>query len=163
MAETRAHLFLDVDGVLNAVRPDEHTGWGDWREEEAQSYLLHISKAMCQRLAALDVTLHWVTTWCDDIEEWIAPIVGFGHGACTSGRHPSDWGDGFKFGHVVTVLEQDPRPFIWVDDDAINQTRVETLDSRFEQLERLLVTPDTYQGLTVEDVDAIEAFLDTLT
>lgn len=140
----RPLLFLDVDGPLNPYaakpqrRPDgyitirvprdggqeENLGLSSrrrplrvWLNPEHGQFLLRLGFQLC-----------WATTWMDNANRWIAPVLGLPELPCV------DFGDvllqerpdgvHWKTGPLVNYA--DGRPFAWVDDEqsALDQTYV---------------------------------------
>lgn len=126
----RCRIFLDVDGVLNAVtkKPDP-SQWPEWRDAECMGFTIRYAPEVGRRLGALaalpGVELRWLTTWEHDANEWIAPLFDWPK-ALVMERHDieahrsgllvatSGW---WKFDEVKALHEEDPVPFVWIDDD----------------------------------------------
>ena len=160
-------LLLDVDGVLNAVRP----GWSApprhaSASTNGQTYRLCWAPELLDRLRSwhLDgrVELRWSTTWCRDADQlerlWSLPALARALG-------DDDLG---SFGRILTgklsaalaVVEEERRALVWVDDDAIPAYGAyrDRLDNASPGV--LLVTPHASRGITSEEADLIESFLD---
>lgn len=167
-----AWFFIDVDGVLNAVG---EVPQGDRRlvvqvENSEGLFAIRYDPRVVDRLNALTrdglVQLIWLTTWARAARDSLAPAIGLDPGgrvladlaAPDLARHPYDphrpW---WKLALLLGVIEDDPdRPVVWVDDDLDVATK-----ERFPDLHpgrSLLVTPDPGVGLTLEDLDRVEAF-----
>ena len=159
-------LFLDVDGVLNAFEmrnPDRRVVFPDFRKVSEQGYTLWLSKQMGQRLAVLPVEIVWVTTWSDHVDR-IAEHVGLPTGLRTLGLPRNAALDqSWKFKLVRRFVEQDPRPFVWIEDDALDWGDTSGLTPRrwADELhvKSLLVTTNPKHGLTPAELDAIEEWL----
>jgi hypothetical protein len=176
MSAVRPHLFLDVDGVINAFEffpGREFAGFDDFdahqvvfeREDgTSRDFIVFLSPAMGSRLAGLSVDISWVTTWEHRADTHIAPLCGLPRGLPVLSR-PDDaddpWG-GWKFHEVRRAVQQNPRPFVWVDDD-IDSFRTGTMTARLWAASistpNLLVALDPSAGLLPEQLDLIETFL----
>ena len=160
-------LLLDVDGVLNAVRP----AWpAPPRHATAvtngQTYRLCWAPELLDRLRGwhLDgrVELRWATTWCRDADQlellWGLPVLARSLGD----DDLRSFGRIFlgKLNAALAVVEEERRALVWVDDDAIPAFGLyrERLDNAPSGA--LLVTPRPTRGITSEEADLIEAFLD---
>lgn len=160
---TRPYVFIDVDGVLNAlVRPDEPHIERQLRVT-GNSYRIHIREAVLAWLRDLarDHDARWATTWQEHANEVLAPAFDLpelpiacrddvGHGLSASHG-------GWKIAGVIATITEDPRPFVWIDDDAIPHD----VDERFAELgvPYLCVRPDDVLGLSDDEIEEIEQFL----
>jgi len=163
-------IYLDVDGVLNAVskrRPSfKVTGWGLWGTKQVNGWPIQYSPDMLDHLNELadrdDVTFKWLTTWTNDAAKILSPAIGI---------HGEDWdvldGDQHAWGGArgwwkleairADVEAAKPERFIWIDDDLSMESRaLEWLATRDEGLG---VSPFCSEGLRREDLDAIRAFV----
>ncbi|MEV4950154.1 hypothetical protein [Streptomyces sp. NPDC053755] len=139
----RPLLFLDVDGPLNPYaakperRPDGYTTLRVPRNDAHQDrgpssrrrpLRVWLNPEHGRILLRLGFELCWATTWMDDANRWIAPVLGlpelplvnFGD-ALLQGRPD---GVHWKTGPLVDYAGG--RPFAWVDDEqsALDQTYV---------------------------------------
>lgn len=167
-AAARPVWLLDVDGVLNARDP----GWDGRRASgwaEAGHGRFHITWApgLVERMRELGqspaVEIRWATTWVPWIDQ-IEQLLGLPHWpAAYDGPYegagpavPTPWR---KLDAAHAVLEDERRPLIWTDDDAIP-----TDGDDFERLtigrpSALLIRPAPHHGLQPDHLHAIEAFL----
>ena len=62
--------------------------------------------------------MHWVTTWEHRANSAIAPLCGLARDlpVLTHGVNDEEWDLDWKFVAVRKAIEQDPRPFVWIDD-----------------------------------------------
>lgn len=173
----KPYLFLDVDGVLNALDGRNKGDWDDFCKKDVwaplggvqgshlQKFRMRISKKMCAALAALDAEIHWATTWEHLANDTLHELTGFNdypvacrmatgmtHGLLTG---EEVW---WKFVEIYRIVEADPRPFIWCDDEAIPPFASE----RFRDLGQpfMLVEPDSDVGLTQEMVQRMRDFIE---
>jgi len=164
-------LFIDVDGVLNAVGEaplDDHRLVVQV-ENGLSVFPIRYDPRVVDRLNALTrdglVQLIWLTTWARAARDSLAPAIGLDPGGRVLAdpgdpelaRHPYDphrpW---WKLALLLEAIEDDPdQPVAWCDDDLDEGTK-----GRFADLHpgpSLLITPDPGVGLTLEDLDRIEA------
>jgi len=173
MAEVETHMsseppvwLLDVDGVINASRPD----WGTaprrehvWSPSDHQSYLMRWAPGLIDRIRALHasgtVEVRWCSTWCPDAEAlerlWRLPPL---ERALTEVPVPKGaYGWPLKVEAARAVLAGGRR-LVWTDDEAVPTSGVLhdelTADGR-----ALLIAPNPTRGLQPDHVDDIEAFL----
>ncbi|MEX0171422.1 hypothetical protein [Streptomyces sp. LMG1-1-1.1] len=132
----RPLLFLDVDGPLNpyAAKPERRPeGYATLRvprvggaDEEGRGLLsrrrhlrVWLNPEHGQCLLRLGFELCWATTWMDDANRWIAPVLGlpelpvvdFGDALLQERPDGVHW----KTGPLVDYANG--RPFAWVDDE----------------------------------------------
>ncbi len=168
-------LFLDVDGVLNALtdNPDPSI-WPDWQHTQVRnrinSFPICWSPSVVARLVGWHkeglAEIHWLTTWLGDangelgtrlgLPQW--PVVG-SHltedPARSSGGDPFGW---WKADLVDEILAHDPkRPFVWLDDDLRVQPRL--LARLRAEHDCLLVGPFSETGLTPSQLDRVDTWL----
>ncbi len=91
---------------------------------------------------ALDCNIVWLTTWNDEngSNEWIGPLFGW---------------------TARDFILENPRPFIWADDDlddAIKMREVEWLSEIEEPW--VTICPNISLGLTPVEINSMELFLD---
>lgn len=170
----RTNIYLDVDGVFNAVSdaaPRTNTGWhGDWVGPVKVGgisilYSVELVAAVNELAARPGVTVKWLTAWEELATDELAPAIGLGAG--------SDW-------EVITGVEDDdPQNFnwwkldrvrkdlassnpdraVWVDDDiAYDPKTLVWLMS--PGLPVLHLSPRTLHGMTRGDVQRIHDFLE---
>ena len=127
----RPHLFLDVDGVLNVFERDlgsDAEMFDDFVQHDVdfdvvagyhRSVAVWLSPAMGARIARLAVDTQWVTTWEHRANSAIGPLCGLPRDlpVLLHGETDEEWDLDWKFLAVRRVIEDDPRPFVWIDDD----------------------------------------------
>lgn len=162
---TTPYVFIDVDGVLNAlVVPEEpHVHRLLWVPTDGYSYPIHIRERVLDwlRRLAQDHDVRWATTWQEHANEILAPAFDLpelpiacrddvGHGFSASHG-------GWKLAGVIATVAEDRRPFVWIDDDAIPHD----VDDHFAALNvpYLCVRPDNALGLSDDQIEEIEQFL----
>lgn len=164
-------LLLDVDGVLNAVRPDLPEGW---QRGIFNGYSLSWDPSVVARLRALHesgrVELQWLTTWTERADQLLAEPMGLPRGLHTHSRDdvlptgfegrlgglPGWW----KLAAARAVAETEPdRRIVWIDDDLAEQAE-DTTEWLAANGHVLVVAPDFVTGLTHAELDRVEAWLD---
>ncbi len=164
-------LLLDVDGVLNAARYDLPPGW---QRETFNGFVLSWDPTVTHRLRELHesgrVEIQWLTTWAHDADRLLAVPMGLPSGLKVHARPEVD-PTGFagqlrgQSGWWKLSLAQDAaiaepdRRIIWIDDDLAEQA-ADTGDWLAANPHVLVVAPDLFVGLTHEQLDEIEAWVD---
>ncbi|MBU8859225.1 MULTISPECIES: HAD domain-containing protein [unclassified Micromonospora] len=160
----RPLLFLDVDGTLiplgtpTAAQPDMPHGHTQAPALTADAHpLLHkVNPEHGRRLEALTCDLVWATTWMNDANDVLAPLLGL------PPLPVVDWPDSDEVGvlhwKIRGLVEwAQGRPFIWVDDE------ISYADQRWVSIHHpgpaLLHRVDPRRGLTEDDFAAIESWL----
>jgi len=172
----RPHLFLDVDGVLNAFElslSSEAEPFDDFDVHEVEfefevghprTFVVCLSPAIGARLARLAVDIQWVTTWEHRADSTIAPLCGLPSGlpVLTPRDEAEEWDLDWKFLEVRRAVERDPRPFVWIDDD-LDFFQDGQLSARewatSSPLPSLLIAPAGETGLLPQQLDAVEHFV----
>lgn len=148
-------IFLDIDGVLNALGGKRSSDWPDAKKHEVlydgQHIELWLSRELGDRLASLPATIVWVTTWQD--EAWkVGDIVGINAAYLPLGK-------GWKLHAVGEYLGRAPAPFVWIDDYEVDDWSESTLRDVYPDLPMLLVSPASHSGITRSQLDDIERFV----
>jgi len=172
----RPHLFLDVDGVLNAFELGLSSGaemFDDFDVHEVEfefeagyprTFIVCLSPTMGARIAQLAVDIHWVTTWEHRADSAIAPLCGLPRGlpVLSPLDEAEEWDLDWKFLAVRRSVERDPRPFVWIDDD-IDYFQDGPVTARewaaSLSLPSLLIAPGGETGLLPQQLDAVEDFV----
>jgi len=168
------YLFLDVDGVLNAYDCDEDlVSFDDFVVHEVSNddgsgfsltFDLWLSKTMGEKLSGLPVEIVWLTTWGHNANKKISPLVGLSENLET--LPPPSAGitshGVWKLDNLVRHVKNDPRPFIWIDDELgwIQRKAPDGEASSRRLHERhLFIQPDPRTGISIADFDRITEFL----
>ena len=176
-------LFLDVDGVLNALDRTRQT-WPDqtisYAYSQGSKWPIHASKQCGAALSALEtdfgVEIVWLTTWMYDANAQIGPIVGFRGGLAVEGgaQKTNAGSDGMTYGYrnwkwefIQNYTTYSEDPFIWVDDEAIpNYDNSHTAEKWFEEADASdrvhLVRTDARVGLTPANIEGIRDFVSNI-
>ncbi|MFE0459205.1 hypothetical protein ACFW1A_08070 [Kitasatospora sp. NPDC058965] len=172
---SRPVLFLDVDGPLNpyAAKPERRpAGYTTLRIPERpdasgagrrRPLRLWLDPAHGPALLALDYELCWATSWMDDANRWIAPVLGlpelpfvdFGDALLTERPDGVHWKTDPLLAHAAG------RPFAWVDDEQGDADHTHV--SARHPAPALLHHVDPRIGLRADDFAALTAFADSLT
>lgn len=161
MSDKPAIVLLDVDGVLNAVAREYPTTFPDWKVERARGFSIMYSLEMGNRVAALEADIHWLTTWEELANKYIGPLFGWSDLPVVE-RADHDMRVGrygwWKASAAQQLIEADPRPFVWFDDD-LDGIAAQDLGWLSAAPPHLLVRPDWSTGITPAQLDEAERFL----
>ncbi|MER7277956.1 HAD domain-containing protein [Dactylosporangium sp. NPDC000244] len=153
-------VFLDVDGpIVPLARRTRapHPAAGAAAERFGNPLLERVDPGDGPRLLALGGELVWATTWAEDANEVIAPLLGLpplpvvawseSSAAPADGRH-------WKTDDLLAWAAG--RPFVWVDDEITAADR--RWVARHHPAPALLHRVDGRSGLTAADFEAIRAW-----
>jgi hypothetical protein len=167
----RTIVYLDVDGVINAVSkgaPKANTQWnGEWSREEVMKFYILWSHELVENINELaardDVTVKWLTTWQELAPKELCPVTGIEgqlwevlYGDLeTHGYTGNRW---WKLDSLMEDLDKEqPDKVVWIDDD-INYHRW-TGEWLKGHPEILPVCPNTMHGVTKKQFDGIIEFI----
>jgi len=175
-------LILDFDGVINmlgtageARRNPDVLGYVTQTELECNgaNYEVRYSRELVRRLnvavRASGAEWLWLTTWNDCSMSNINPGIGttasdwirWGSDAANAiGSDPSavEARAAAKYAAIVELINANPRPFAWIDDEAATKFRTEDFPSLGE-VEMLALTPDPRVGVTGREFERLDGFL----
>lgn len=172
----KTKILFDVDGVFNALPYPStdlelQTGWSNesFVVNEIMGYMITTSSELVDRVNAIaalpNVEPMWLTTWCQDAPEQLAPKIGLnaqdwpvlGTKSDVLGRSFMWW----KFDEVKKLAERWDGPIIWIDDDMsyyYNQFSGWHAKRR-ELVTTQLICPETFRGLTLNEWESVEALV----
>jgi len=150
-------LYLDVDGVVNALSKNHPNTWEQWRVQIAHpvdgDFSIRWSPDMVERLNGLGLNVLWVTTWQHDAEVWIQNMTGIE----ASGVLPLDYEHYDRMAKFTAVYQhrylREGEPFIWIDDVDIPRKAKEVFP------EALLIRPTANYGITPGHIREMREFI----
>lgn len=161
--DDRPICFLDVDGVLNTVRPNKDTG--DQQRFEGFPICMHKGlKRMLERLEA-EFEIVWLTTWEEKANEHFCTHLGLGPWPVCKWRHRMS--SNYKLPALWEWVEAKgayDRGFVFIDDDAQWEWQKfgEKLQGELPNTPFRLYAPHVLTGLTDEVVNLACNFAWTL-
>ncbi len=117
---TSALLFLDVDGPLIPFGGTSREYSASALEENSHPLLARINPALGPLLLALPCELVWATTWMDDANQSVGPLLGLPTLPVMTWPDSDDDQDeriGLHWKTRPLVDRAAGRPFIWIDDE----------------------------------------------
>jgi hypothetical protein len=163
----RPLLFLDVDGPLipfgsSSGHPQADTADASTPTDQGNPLLKRLASEIGGRLMALGCHLVWASTWMEEANEVVAPLIGLPNlpvvqwpDICTEeGPHGLHW-------KTRPLVERaNGRPFIWVDDE------ISAMDRQWVAASHpgpsLLHHVDPAKGLEDADFSALAGWLRAL-
>jgi hypothetical protein len=159
----RPLLFLDVDGPL---LPFGGSAQHDLGEVAEIQHLARLRRDSGPRLAGLPCTLVWATTWLEDANTEIAPLLGLPDLPVVTWPEPDgatqreDQWLGLCWKTRTIAAWAAGHPFAWVDDEITDADR--DWVSEHHHYQALLRTVDASTGLTDQDFIALDTWLSGL-
>ncbi|RVU27813.1 hypothetical protein EOT10_05880 [Streptomyces antnestii] len=172
-------LFLDIDGPLIPFGgpPESYPtyplrgpgGAVDALGADLHPLLTRIDPAYGPRLAALPCEIVWATTWMDDANDCVAPLLGLPRLPVVDWPEPTAWeareewrgARGLHWKTRALVDQAGGRPFVWVDDE------ITDIDRKWVGAHHtgpaLLHRVDPRQGLTEADFIVLDDWLRAVT
>lgn len=165
-------IYLDVDGVLNAIGPfrkrEDATGWNEWRTVKVNGWQIQYAPELIgnlNRIAGLPaVTIKWLTTWEHDAASDLSPAIGLNGQewpVLESGK-ADKWSrrDWWKLNAIRDdITATNPDRFIWIDDDLSLEGEALAWVDSFEPGRVLAISPFQSRGITQEEISLIEAHI----
>jgi hypothetical protein len=156
----RPLLYLDVDGVLNPSAPHPGTGFERHTVLGYQLWLAPSVHGEWLRELAEVYELHWATTWEEDANTHLAPLLGLPPLPVVrfAGYRPQPGDPRIRLMELLSGAKWAPllrhaagRPFAWVDDVMPFRLVRNSLLRR----DRLLLPIEPEQGLERHHVDRL--------
>lgn len=167
-------IYVDVDGVLNALHPYGHTpaqiaeasGWEEWRSERIMGYIITWSVELIKELNNLaareDIEFVWLTTWRGEACSKLSPILELDGqqwrfltdgGEATGRLWGVPGGAWWKLAEIRKDVRHDPVDhIIWIDDDLpLHPDALQWASERGV----VTVAPSKNYGLTRTELDGI--------
>ncbi len=164
-------VYLDVDGVLNAVWAGStapNWGWVDVSlcTERILGFPITWSAQLIDRLNALaerpHVHFHWLTTWFFDAPNVLCDRIGLkGQGWPVLGAEdfgsPRALAEWWKLSAARAAADGSGRRVLWIDDDLLDRPALEWAETLGDRI--MLVLPSTRVGITTDMMTAIEEWV----
>ncbi|MET8853026.1 HAD domain-containing protein [Amycolatopsis sp. NPDC004625] len=154
----RPLLFLDVDGPLIPFGRTSGSYEVFTDADLGHPLLSRADPGLGPRLLALGCDLVWATTWFEDANECVAPLLGLPELPVLDVPEGDDRGLHWKTRPIVEWAAG--RPFAWVDDEITGADRA-WVESHHTGA-ALLHAVDASTGLTGGDITAIATWLRTV-
>lgn len=166
------NIYMDFDGVINAISgrgPKANTGWSQWELAKVAGSQILWSPTLIHFLREIEarpeVTIKWLTTWCEDAPKELSPHLGIGAGwpvlgtlddiEHRGGLEPRWW----KLDYLMEdVAETKPDKIIWLDDDIVYDRWADLYTKQTANL--LAICPNSHHGLTAGHIKDINTFIE---
>jgi len=164
----QVRMYVDVDGCINASHSklewDDAPSRGSASPEGEGGFQYNItwSQAMIDDLSLLDVEIVWLTTWCEAAPVEIGGLTGFGRNARVlrplGGGNISFPSIGWKVLSLIDDQQNDPSPYIWIDDELSDQMSV-IVDEVGLKYAGLYIRPIYIMGISKHQVGEMDKFI----
>lgn len=157
MGSTRILVVLDVDGAVSPLQHHDVASEPNFATPVAEQVL-----AALQTLTApADVHVGWVTSWSPKMIRWLIEERLDGR---LDGPHlhdNDDWAPGWRARAVTRVVASTgARAVVWFDDMAVPATLTRTLGRARLNPAVLVIRPDKYTGITLQQASRAVRFVD---
>jgi predicted AlkP superfamily phosphohydrolase/phosphomutase len=166
-------LYLDFDGVFNAKEPLHDAvkkftikvdGSSNFRAENHITFSPTVVSSIEQLRHKYHAELVWLTTWNENntVLRLAEHLGGLDHGRVLPAKlHTKQvakkaWTQ-WKAEAILTDQRKNPRPFVWVDDNAHNYW--DNYVKGQTKSVSLFISPRSRHGLTLDNILDIKAFL----
>jgi hypothetical protein len=151
----RPRLYLDVDGVILPSGKFETTKFPF--EMECVNDIIYFPPEVITRLGATGCDLVWCTSWKEsELDNELTPHFTELNNGRTIRPEGITRVDN-KFKAIMKDQIESPSPFIWVDDRITDKLR-NKVATRFAVTKHQIVIPNKTIGLSLADLEQIEAF-----
>jgi hypothetical protein len=163
---TRARLYLDLDGVINAQMPPWPDTMNGIATAEGHGYKIRWAPALIEEINALDVDLWYATTWRHHAVESFGPLVGLRE--ATGIIHPEldpraqttfpsiHW----KIPAIIQHQKESPSPFIHIDDEVGDVPGWR--ENAFDLYGGIALSPPSHLGITQKQIAVVKQYLESL-
>lgn len=159
-ADPRPLVFLDVDGTLVTIGPVRRGVPGGGTDGVRR---VPLDPALGRRLAALPADLVWATTWGQEANSVVAPLVGLGRLPVVGWPTPlvvptfEDLWPDLHWKTPTLVAWAEGREFVWIDDEITDVDRAWVAENSPSRA--LLLSVDPLRGVTAADLDRVEEWI----
>jgi hypothetical protein len=168
-AHPKPVLYMDFDGVLNffgsrSAYTKRSNAPGYLRRNSVYDietnswYGLNWSAELVRKLGELDADWLWLTSWREKAPALLDPALQVASVGSLDWdfSEATGWNHDLKWLALLADQDANPRPFVWVDDEA---TRAFDETALLVKVPYLLVKPDPNFGMTRADLDNVREFL----
>lgn len=172
-------IYLDVDGCLNPITTKcRSKHWLDYKKYDITinnrpminpfSLRIWLSKEMGREILKIsekyDAEIVWSTTWLDDANTYISPILGFSSDMRVTNYRPQEDFDMNNSGKISSIAEMSDDNNIVIIDDYLGFADRAWIDNRNEigPYPTLGIKPVESIGITKDHLDKICQFFDSL-
>lgn len=169
--------LLDVDGVINTNRPTKAWPAEQWVTGHAVADYIHWPIAAAQPVLDFIACAHtraranifWHSTWNENISQLNAVLqlpelpTYSSLAEFRAYRRGRTYGQWWKIHGALHAVEQEKAPLLWTDDDTYDDLMLPpSARTRLTSAgpDVLIISPDPSSGLTTEDLETINRFLD---
>jgi len=163
----KVKLISDVDGVVN-IYSLQHTssakvGYKHVNPDGRVHLIpttLHWNESVTAFMRQPEVELHWLTGWLDNAPETLDPLWELDSKSSIQwDKHLHEKDEISKKRALVSFLEVNPGPFIWVDDIATRTVTEEDFAGLFNLEDALVITTNDMTGVTQAHLTQMQAFV----
>ncbi|MBD3941419.1 hypothetical protein IF188_06875 [Microbacterium sp. NEAU-LLC] len=155
----RVLVVLDVDGTISPIPPRDGSGEPVWATPVAEPVLA----ALHELVSRPGVMLGWVTSWAPGMLQW---LVRERLGGRLDGPYlpdEDDWDRGWRARSIVeTVADTGVDTVVWIDDMAVRSTLMRGLGRAGLEPAVLVIRPDMYIGVTLQQARHAARFIDAV-
>lgn len=179
------HVYLDVDGVINALGSTKFLDKWGWShdslvrknlslsdEKDKRIFPIRVSSELVARLNALaergDVQMHWLTTWQQDAPGVLCPEFDINGRDWTVHYFTDVMGEWFSdtsgWWKLLIMREQyhtlpEGDRLVWLDDELRSSRHAREFIFACDRSRLIAIGPVSQNGLSREGMDVIEEFV----
>jgi hypothetical protein len=154
------YLFIDFDGVVNALNPRiAREEWDEIKATKMRGFSIHYAPAVVEaveKLSADGVNVVWLTTWCEHTVEF-GPL-GFSEHPYIGSQERIECMGWWKWEALQNYVKGVPDDALiaWCDDDLSYSARMDPTITEFLAADRVLgISPHDWPGLTRDQIAAL--------